>query len=86
VSRRASLSARKKELTSVPTGREPAVGGHQVVGKKLTASAEEGAALGELLGAEDGLALGDKEGEKLGEADGASVGVEDGAYRKRTGG
>ena len=80
------MSARKKELTSVPTGREPAVGEHQVVGKKLTASAEEGAALGELLGAEEGLALGDKEGEKLGEADGASVGVEDGAYEKRTGG
>ena len=71
--------ARKKELTSEPTGREPAVGGHQIVGKKLTASAEEGAALGELLGAEEGLALGDAEGEELGDADGASVGTDVGA-------
>ena len=76
------MSARKKELTSEPTGREPAVGEHQIVGKKLTASAEEGAALGELLAAEEGLALGNAEGEELGDADGASVGTDVGAYGK----
>ena len=45
-------------------------------------STEEGEALGELLGAEEGLALGDAEGEELGDADGASVGTDEGAYGK----
>ena len=80
--RRVSSSARKKELTSEPTGREPAVRDVLAAASTWRQSAEEGEALGELLGAEEGLTLGDAEGEELGDADGASVGTDVGAYGK----
>ena len=89
--RRASSSARKKEVTSEPTGREPAVRENVLAAASTwRQSAEEGEALGELEGAEEGLALGDAEGEELGDvegeelgdADGASVGTDVGAYGK----
>ena len=88
--RRASSSARKKEVTSEPTGREPAVRDFLAAASTWRQSAEEGELLGELLGAEEGLALGDAEGEELGDvegeelgdADGASVGTDVGAYGK----